>query len=421
MPTKQQCVELAEAIWKHVEEEEEEKEASGRNNFRVEFPGTPESPVVARKPPSPFRKRFIVGRSHTAAFVVSKQLVNMTIGSFKETDPIDDRGGEGIRPGVSDAEINHYQSASDLIHYFLHERTMCASSTRAITATFALVERLIREMIYTRSLSKKIHYVFQDDQDFYKLMNFWKNAALAEEPVLIAVEMLKKLQWFISVVPDHELLRFDKRILLMFMQVMVKQSTPRQAPQVIESLMEFAQSAMEETNTTYLAPDVAIYELLLKAWAKSGSPHASQKLEEVLVDMGVRDISMNINCYAILIRYWAGQGNLLRAKALLDLMQSKGLEADLKCYGHLLHGFTRLPQPSASLGYLEKMYQISSGSADDVALITAAVLQVLHAFHRRVLEDEDVNRNVIRAENVLRKFESDIVVANGSDGTFHYD
>jgi pentatricopeptide repeat protein len=396
-----------------VEEEEEEDRIKAQSKS-----AEPSSlPVVLASKPSLFRKRFIVGRSHNGAFVVAKQLVNLSIGSFKEADRIDDRS-IGAHQGAADEEINHYQSASDLIQYFLHERTMCASSTRAITATFALLERLLREMIYSRTLSKKKHYLFQDDQDFFKLMNYWKNAALAEEPVLPAVEMLKKVQWFISVVPDHELLRFDKRILLMFMQVMVKQSTKRQAPQVIESLLEFAQGVMEETKTTYLAPDIAIYELLLKSWAKSGSPHTNKKLEEVLVDMGVRDIPLNVNCYATLIRYWAEQGNVVKAKSFLDWMEAKGLEPNLKCYGHVLHGYTRLPQPSLALGYLESMYRISIGTPEDVAIIATAVLQVLNAFHRRILEDEDVRRNIIRAEDVLRKFESNIVAPNGSDGRF---
>jgi pentatricopeptide repeat protein len=366
------------------------------------------------------------------AFVVARQLLNVAIGSFQkgnktilETPPQDAFYPIGRDPPVP--EVNHYQMAADLLQFFLYDRKMCANSVRAINAAFAVLERLIRELTYTKSASQNMQYAFHNATQFRMLVNFWKNAALAEEKVLPAIEMIKKIQWMTSELPSdsNKIILFDKHVLNMIFQVLMKQVPKHLAPAVAEKLMEFVYFTIEQTNNADLEPDIFIYGQLMNAWINSGQPETPLKLDEILNDIRRHDVPLNTVTYGILIRYWAGKGSLTRITFLFEQMIAEGLEPDISCLGQALYGYTRAMQPLPAIEILEKMYgklkfQKFKESAQDRATITASTLNILDSFKRLIIRGNDPATNITRAEEVVRKYESSNLTRSRSDGTFLY-
>jgi hypothetical protein len=364
------------------------------------------------------------GQADHPAFVKARQLLSISIGDFSKGDIVrqSDLSYDREYPVGRNLQIpveNHFQIASNLIQFFLLDRSMGQSTVRAVNATFAVIERLIREMSFTNTVAQNIHYLFQGDTQFRLLMNFWKNAALAGEMVLPAIEMIKKVQWIMTELPSgsNQCIRFDKQILSMILQVMMKQVPKDQAPLVAESLMEFVEETIAQTNNTALTPDIYIYGQILNAWVNSGLPETPMRLDDVISKMKMHNISLNTVTYGILIRFWAGKGSLIRVKTLLETMVYEGLEPDVSCLGQALYGYTRSMQPLQAISLLEQMYTKSNRTPQDVVTITAATLNILDSFKRLIIRGNDVSRNVERAEDVVRKFESSSIVPSRSDGT----
>jgi hypothetical protein len=365
------------------------------------------------------------------AFIAARQLLNLSIGSFQkgnkvisEPPPRDALYPIGRTPPVP--EVNHYQMAADLLQFFLYDRKMCSTDVRAINAAFAVLERLIREITFTKSASQNLLYAFRDVTQFRMLMNFWKNAALAEEQVLPAIEMIKKVQWMTSELPSesNNVIVFDKLVLNMIMQVLLKQVPKYHAPFVAESLMDFVYFTIEQTNNADLEPDIFIYGQIMNAWINSGRPETPLKLDEVVNDMRRHDVPLNMVIYGILIRYWAGKGALTRISFLFEEMIAEGLDPDISCLGQALYGYTRAMQPLPAIEILEKMYeklkfQKVKESAQDRVTITASTLNILDSFKRLIIRGNDPSTNITRAEEVVRKFESSNQTRSRSDGTLN--
>lgn len=115
---------------------------------------------------------------------------------------------------------------------------MCPSNNvRAINATFAIMERLIREMSYTNTYSQNIQYLLDNPVQFGILMNYWKSTALIGGHVLPAVKMIKKIQWMITELQrlpkNRTSIKLDKRVLSMPLQVMIKNNFQRNKQKVL--------------------------------------------------------------------------------------------------------------------------------------------------------------------------------------------
>ena len=268
--------------------------------------------------------------------------------------------------------------------------------------------------------------------------------------------MIKKIQWMVTELQQMSKnthpspIHFDKHILSMILQVLIKQLPKRHAPLAIESLMKAVDESMDvgtttssdddntddaKTNVTKhdthpsnhnnrntihndLQPDSVLYMQLLHAWMDSELPETPSKIDAILDDMKIRDIPLDNAIYSILIRYWGNQGSLTRIRAVLERMEYEHVIPNVATLGQVIYGYTRSMQPLQAVSLLEQMHAQTTGSSQDVVTITACTLNILDAFKRLIVRGNDVNRNVIRAEDVVRRFASNRMLKSRSDGTY---
>jgi pentatricopeptide repeat protein len=341
------------------------------------------------------------------------------------------------------ASLNHYQVSYNMIQFLLNDRAMCMNhNVRAINATFAIIERLIREISFTNTMSQNIHYLFKHNTQFRLLMNYWKNTALIGGHVLPAVEMVKKIQWMTielqRLKKQESPIQFDKHILSMIMQVLIKQVPKKEAPFLAEQLLDVINETIDVvangtmTDENELQPDSVIYVQLLNAWMNSNLPQTAQKMEKILNEMRLRDVPITSAIYSILIRYYGNQGSILRVRAVLERMEHDHVPIDISCLGQAIHAYTRAMQPLQAIKYLEQMHhQInnndnnnsnsntnSNKSQQDIITITACTLNILDSFKRLIIRGNDIDRNILRAEDVVRKLETNSVIQSRSDGRY---
>ena len=410
------------------------------NNFHyADYP--PKGPISI--PKNPLKNKDVVEHP---VFVMAKQLLNLTIGNFRKHDA---KYGAAVKEkqhqqyGSNNdnklfkdpqnqpfATMDHYQMSYNAIQFLLYDRNMCPNNNvRAINAAFAIIERLIREISYTNTYTQNVHYILDNAVQFRLLMNYWKSSALLGGHVLPAVEMVKKIQWMIielqSLPSKQSHIKLDKRILSMLLQVMIKQLPKKVAPLVAESFMDVIYETIDSTATddddddshNELHPDSIIYVHILNAWMDSDLPQTPSKIDDVLDDMKIRSVPLDNAIYSILIRYWGNKGSLTRIRAILERMEYENVTPNVACLGQAIYGYTRSMQPLQAVQLLEQMFAKSTGAAQDIGTITGCTLNVLDAFKRLVIRGNDVNRNVIRAEDIVRRYESNSMLKSRSDGT----
>jgi Pentatricopeptide repeat domain len=394
-------------------------------------------------PQNPMKNKDIVDHP---VFVMAKQLLNLTIGNFRKRDPKNhasvvetqqqkqvgnDYNSFSKNPQPQPfATLDHYQMSYNIIQFLLCDRQMCpGNNVRAINAAFAVMERLIREISYTNTYSQNIYYLLDNPVQFRTLMNYWKSSALLGGHVLPAVEMIKKIQWMIIELQRSpskpSLIKLDKRILSILLQVMIKQLPKKQAPLVAESFMNVIYETIDATGAddddvdshNELHPDSIIYVQLLNAWMDSDLPQTPSKIDDVLDDMKIRSIPLDNAIYSTLIRYWGNKGSLTRIRAILERMEYENITPNVACLAQAIYGYTRSMQPLQAVQLLEQMHAKTTGATKDIVTITACTLNILDAFKRLVVRGNDVNRNVIRAEDIVRRFESNSMLKSRSEGT----
>ena len=177
-------------------------------------------------------------------------------------------------------------------------------------------------------------------------------------------------------------------------------------------------TSTDEDENCELHPDSIIYVQILSAWLDSDLPQIPTKIDEVLNDMKIRNIPLDNAIYSILIRYWGSKGSLTRIRAILERMEYENITPNVACLGQAIYGYTRSMQSMQAVQLLEQMHAKTTGASQDITTITACTLNILDAFKRLIIRGNDTSRNVTRAEDIVRRFESNSMLKSRSDGTY---
>ena len=382
-----------------------------------------------------------MGTEHPV-FVMTKKLLTLAIGDFHkhETSSSDWQQQQNSDTASDNFEtLDHYQTSYNTIQFLLYDKMMCPNNNvRAINAAFALIERLLQEISHTKTVNENVHYLIDNPEQFRMLMNYWKTTALLGGHVYPAITMIEKLHWMTDVLQhltEHESpITFDRYLLSMVLQVLMKQVTKENAPFLAKKIIDDVYKTMNVTlmndgdgssssrsgrdrrNKNALHPDTIIYAQLLKAWIDSDLPIVPSKIEEMLDDMTTQCVPLDNHIYCLLLRYWGGKGSMTNMRAILYRMETEKVEPNISSLSQVVYGYTRSMQPQLAAQFLEQMHAKTSGTGQENTSIVACTLNILDTLKRLIMRGNDVRQNVLIAEDVVRRFESNMQLKTRSQG-----
>lgn len=310
----------------------------------------------------------------------------------------------------------HYEEAKDILEAFVKNRVVL--NAQVVNAPLDLLERLCREPGFSEDATQVKR--FCDPRFFNPLFNRWKEASLRNEKVILARDLVKKLQTMSTHAPAF---KYDIATISMIINVVIKQAHPNKAPLVADSMLEFVKDEAEKTKNKDLAPNVFLYNQVLSAWGKSRFPQAPQKMETLMEDMISSGISPSLVSYNIVLRFWSGNGMMDKVEKLLETMKRNGLELNLASLSTILYGYTMTGQTPKAVNLLQRMLdQCDSGEERDVESIGVCAQNILAAYLRAINPNRRHSAKnslvVDEAEALLKKLERSGILSSSSYGEF---
>ena len=89
-------------------------------------------------------------------------------------------------------------------------------------------------------------------------------------------------------------------------------------------------------------PDVSSYNRILRAWAGSRLPEASQRMEARMHNMRSCGIAPTAISYNIMLRFWSGKHDVDKIQEILDLMKQEGVKLDLACMAQAVRCYSNV-------------------------------------------------------------------------------
>lgn len=268
-----------------------------------------------------------------------------------------------------------YSQAKDALDAFLKDRD--CSNLEAVNGSFDLMERLVREIAFLKN-SKQSNWLC-NPRYYNPFFNKWKEAAVRGEKVISARDLVKKLQTMSTQLPEFN---YNIMTVNMIMYVVIKQAPPRRAPFVAESLLEFARNEATQMNSADLKPNAFTYSMLLKAWAESKLPEAPRRLEAIMIDMRP-DVAPNLVSYNILLRFFAGNGEVDKVEEILEAMEHEGIKPNTQSLSEAIYCYAKVRQTEKA----EKLFQRvinehTGGTSRELNFIGECVQNILLAYLR---------------------------------------
>jgi hypothetical protein len=211
--------------------------------------------------------------------------------------------------------------AEELLPWWSIQRT-----TESVQLSFQLLDRFVAESRHEGALNSEIHQWLNVDALNSVLNNWrvvwWDNEDAVEDPMSVA----KRVQGYYK----SGLLPNEKSFYLLT-EAAVTSGDKIMTPDFCEDLLEECIRMYETTGDADCLPNVDLFNLVIRSWAKSGRKEAPQRAEALLERMTDLDVPLNRRTYLRVIHTWALTGSregALRAEELLTRMYTEFVHGD---------------------------------------------------------------------------------------------
>jgi len=279
----------------------------------------------------------------------------------------------------------HAVEAKHVLNFFKQEKSTDAES---VNLSIALLERMVAEKAASKEgiQSKWICDLYY----FTPLFNLWKQAAIQGQRVVSPRDLVQKLQAMSRTLPEF---RYDIVILNIIMEVMIKQTPPQKVPFVAEDLLNFIRKEAADTKTVELRPNVFTYNRVMQAWAVSGLPQASEKIDSLLGMMRREEIVPDMVTFSNLLRYWGGRGQVDKIETLLDTMKNKGVKPDRTSWTAAIYSYAKVGNTEKAERLLQEMLRLQPKNEREARMVAESTQNILAAY-RKIVDDANVHRGV---------------------------
>lgn len=223
---------------------------------------------------------------------------------------------------------------------------------------------------------------------------------------------------------SHYLPRFEYDIatINIILQVIYLQcESPNKAPFILENVLNYILRHKKSTRRMYsgkLCMDVYTYSILLNSYCESTNmPNIYMKINSLREQMKAQNIAPNIVIYNTLLRFWGKRGSVEQMNAIVQEMEMNQIPLDLACRSLLVHGYVQTPK-NVSLGedqfkYMIEQYIKPKAVLDrrSIDLMQKSAHYLLDAYrkqltHNRTIYNPYQDGNVVtRAEYVIQQLE----------------
>jgi hypothetical protein len=153
----------------------------------------------------------------------------------------------------------------------------------------------------------------------------------------------------------------------------------------------------------FIASSILIHGQVLKAWADSGHPNASEKMEIILQNMRQSGIGKSPTTYRILIRFWAGQLDIDMVEKLLQSMKLDGTPPCRLSLSEAIYCYCRKGETKIAQSLLNELLEVEPTCAIDRVLPSRCAQCIMLEF--RDIVDSASNENKYRKHRALESAE----------------
>lgn len=179
------------------------------------------------------------------------------------------------------------------------------------------------------------------------------------------------------------------------MNVMVAlEPDPAEAPVVAEAYFEEIQKQAQQLPSCQ--PTLWTYATLLKAWAESGRPDASDRMDAVMEHMKEHGLEPNEKVYHIWLRFWAERGDCIdKMEACVAQLQEDGVvQLNMASWSQMVYGYAQARDLEKAAQALERM--VEQHNPDDersVNLLGESIQHIVLAC-RRAMDNKMIPNKV---------------------------
>jgi len=173
----------------------------------------------------------------------------------------------------------------------------------------------------------------------------WKEAAINGEDVVSHSGLLTKLQNMYQLYPR---MRVDRIVLVLMMDVVLKLEDPRQAPTIVENLLNLAieDTVIFRQNQKH-TPMLMLYNKLMQAWAASGLPEAEERIQGLFDKMRNKNKRggkrPKVPTYNMLLEFYSGRAD--KIEEVLDMIDAENLKPEFRTWSLAVTGYCAAGAP----------------------------------------------------------------------------
>ena len=280
---------------------------------------------------------------------------------------------------------SHGIQAKHVLDFFKRESELDSES---VNLSIALMERLVAEK--ARSNDCVQGKWVSEPRYFTPLLIFWKEAAKQGKDVITPQTLVQKLQTMSKKLPEF---RYDIATVAIIMDALIQRAPRYRAPLDAEKLLTFVWKEAAATTKPDFCPNEFIYNNVIQAWAVSGVPQASEKMNALLHTMRQEGIVPTEVTYNILLRDWANKGAVDKLKETLDAMKGEGVDPSRESLSQAVFGTARVGDTDKAEEFLQQMLEVPSRNKREDRLVGECVNSILLAY-RKIVD----NLNVLHAQ-----------------------
>jgi uncharacterized protein related to proFAR isomerase len=292
----------------------------------------------------------------------------------------------------------HFKEAKDVIDLYRQRK---AVDEKSVNDTWKVFERTCIEYdMAAEKFGRQIHWLGKPKLLNPLILN-WKQAYENDAKVSTPLEMMRLLvscskRFKVSLVYDINTVRT-------ILEASMSKVDPSKAPYCGEEILEVLQEHEEARKTVTL--DLELYNKMLKTWAKSGSPEATEKIDKLIHRMNRSNVSRDDDTFQVILDFAAESGDGDRIEAVLETMSRNYFKVGMQHLALAHKAFIKSGRLDKADETLEKVLQ-KEIFARDLPHVRSCLLDTFLEYkniiqHDIKLKHKDKHEALQAAENIF--------------------